>query len=1145
MDLLSGLNPAQREAVEHGADGRTGPLIVLAGPGTGKTKVIVHRVARLLQSGAEPSTVLAVTFTNKAALQLRDRLRELVGPAADEVRASTFHSLGLSIVRRFAADLGLPPVRADSAILDSAQRSRLLREAILRQSLFADSRAAGLDAAVEFVGAQVSALCNRGRLPDDALAFARAWEQSIARGLDSAGRDLDPDDLPAERARHARFDAAARAYAWLAAECRRRGWLAYDDLILHAIRLLRERAGPAAMLRSEIRHAVVDEFQDVNAAQIELLRLLFPPRPAAPGADPPGPDLCIVGDDDQAIYGFRGADDRAFEKFDRIWPGSRRVTLSENYRSERAVIDAANRVIGLAEARFAPDKRVERARTLADDPPAPGAGVECVELDDDSEAAGAVAAMILTDRAAGPLPDRPWDKYAVVCRTNAHVARVAAALRLEGIPVRASRSESLIDDDGVQDVLAFVELLANPGASWAARRLLVRPPLAADPHDAMQAERRYRAQAERARFEGGPARPASPPFCAWLAAQPDLPPALRQPAQRLAAWNAELSELAARARAEEVIQRAVSLIDAAHADLLPGRARARRVSALVALVRFARLAQSRLEPPGDVREFWSYWNDLSGDDRTLRAAAPIESRVEDPEDALDAGGADPDADGPAVAVLTAHKAKGLEFDTVFVPNVSPSSGYGKAERRDPDAQLPDGIDGDASAARSAERAEERRTFYVACTRAARRLVLLAKRNKAPSRSTHFFEEFTRRPEGRALVTVRPGAAVFAAAAEALGGAPLRSATARLDEESADADGFDRARREARLAAAEALERVEAAGAGERELDEAAALLRNAAARLAITAHVERERAVPAWAADAREPGLAAFAESLLRARARDDRVPASAPRPPLSLSYTSVQAYLDCPRCYWLRFVQGLPERERRVTAAGTAVHQALERFYLRVRAAESAGEPAPTRDDLLAYGREAFLARWPAGEPIDEGEFEQTAAQLQLMLDRLHDPRAQVLEVERKARWEYHARDPDRPDGGTTHRFEARIDRVDQVTLPDGRVGFRIVDYKTGGAWQRYKEIKRDDLQMGVYALALPHIVPDIDLAATTAEYWLLSTGERGSIRMSDLDLDAVRNTIDTAVRGILAGKFAPSPKCRGGECLHLPGPAEPGANR
>jgi RecB family exonuclease len=369
-------------------------------------------------------------------------------------------------------------------------------------------------------------------------------------------------------------------------------------------------------------------------------------------------------------------------------------------------------------------------------------------------------------------------------------------------------------------------------------------------------------------------------------------------------------------------------------------------------------------------------------------------------------------------------------------------------------------------------------------------------------------------------------------------------TGRLDEETDEVGAFDRARRDARLAAAEALERMDAVGAGERELAEATARLRNAAARLAVVAHVERERAVPEWAARAREPGLEAFAASLVEARAREDRATTSAPRPPLSLSFTSVQAYIDCPRCYWLRYVQGLPERERRVAVTGTAVHKALERFYLAIRAAESAGEPPPTRDDLIEMGREEFLARWPRGETVDEGQFEQTAAQLLLMLDRLHDPDAQVLEVEHTVRWEYRAADPDHPGASTTHRFEAKIDRIDQVTLADGRAGFRVVDYKSGGAWKKYREIDPDDLQMGIYALALPHVVADIDLSSTVAEYWLLSTGERGAIRMSDLDLDKVRATIDKAVAGILAGRFTPGPNCRTGECLNLPGPIDPGAH-
>ena len=1128
--LVDGLNDAQRDAVLHGSESavevRTGPLIVLAGPGTGKTRVIIHRIARTIADGADPESILAVTFTNKAAAQLRERLSGLVGSTvAGRVRAQTFHALGLSLIRRFASDLGLPPIRRDAAILDSAQRIRLVREAITTQGLFGSRRAKGLDTLAELVQTSMRALADRAIESETCTTFLETWRNRLEQGQDSTGRSVDDAELQAEAAKLEEFQDITLAYAWFQRECRRRGWLGFEDLIMLSIRLLRDIPRAAAIVRAEFRHALVDEFQDVNAGQIEFLRQLFPPHDAStPGIDPAGPDLCIVGDDDQAIYGFRGSDDQAFTRFDRIWPGSRRVLLTENYRSQAPIIAAANRVISLAEHRFAPDKLVVRAASLAPKPLEPGAGVTCIELVNDLDDGAAIATSILLDRAAGSIPNQPWNKYAVVCRNNADITRVVADLELEGIPARGSFGDPLGEDQGVQDVLAWITLLVNPRENWPVRRILTRPPLAAEPLAAMEYEKRFRGE----RAMHGDDDP--PSFLHWLAGAAGADAIIGPAVQRMVSLHRRLADLTATSAAPEAIEQIITLTDAAHADLLPARQRARRISALIALVRLARMAHGKLDQPGDLREFWRYWQDLNVEDRSLRQVGGLDDRT-DPN-------GDDDADGdenPAVTVISAHKAKGLEWDTVFVPRVTPSHGYGKSGRNE-DSPIPAGLLADDGATSDAGRqaAEERRIFYVACTRAERRLFLLSKKNKGKSKSTHYFEEFTREAEGQSLVHVLDVADLRKKAAAHLGREDLTGA-GDSSHNDLGGDALDRARLNVRLAAAEALEFADRPDAGSDDIAAAGTRLRSAAAKLAIVSHISAKRTAPDWIAS--DPALSQYAATLLSIISRADAPALEAPRPPLKLSYTAIDTYNRCPRCYWLRFVKGLPETQRKQTILGTVVHTALERFYSAVRDAESSGSEPPTLDTLLRIGRTEFMSAWPPGVDLNRSEFDQALAQLTMAHDKLHDPESQVLELEKAIHWEYTVPADDSGAPATKHTFTAKIDRIDQTTLADGRSGFRVVDYKTGQAWKKLTSPPLDDLQFGIYALALPHLLPDLSLDDVVAEYWLLTTGERGVIPLASLKLDKVRNVINTAVRGILAGDFESKKDCDG-DCRILRAP-------
>lgn len=1125
--------------------------MVLAGPGTGKTRVITHRVAHLIhERNVDPERIVAVTYTVKAAKQLRERLHDLVGNSAESVHAHTFHGLGYRLIRRFADVIDLPPPSmngesANGGIMDSAQERRVLRAIITEHNLFPHARAAGLDSAVDQVSRAVAALADAAISNADSRTFIAAARARLARGRALDDSALDAQALAAELARVNRLEEIITAAEHFEHARRASGTLTYADLITLPTRILHSSPHAAAIIRDEFRHIVVDEFQDVNTAQIRFLQALAPPDK--------NPDLCIVGDDDQSIYEFRGADDRAFARFAAIWTGARQIELSENYRSAPVIIDTANSIIARAETRFAPDKRITPP-AKPDPERSVGASVRCIQLRDDKLDGETIAAMLLLDRAESASDLRPWKSFAVVCRSHADAARVKDALDIEGIPNLIARTGAAAEDEGVKDVFAWIQTIVRPRMTHAAVRLLVRPPFSAPLAKVQQWERAYRARLSRfeaAMGEEFDESTATDPggFVDFLAANHADDPIVA----RLAAWHDEFRAFNASHAAAETIFRIITAADPAHADLLPARERARRVSDLVTLVRFARERQARLDEPGDLRAFWSYYEDLSANDQKLGDSAAASGGADERVDGASTGPGDPD-DPDAVRIITAHSAKGLEFDTVFVPRVTPQWGYGKSGSSDDDPDFPDGLiirdlpGHDASALSDKDRciAEERRVFYVACTRAERRLVLLAKKNKSRSKSTHFFEEIVHDspPDLASRVRVFAGEDILKDAAKAGLGRSIANGggdRAALDEEAANfapaearREVFDRARREVRTRAAAALDHAANPDASPDHADESGAVLRDAAARLAALAFAQANNSAPSWA-DERNVG--AYIRAILERAGSDAEgdAPASAgiiiPKPPLDLSYSVIDQYRRCPRCYYLRHIIGLDPLPGTAQVVGSAVHEAMEKFALECRAAEGEGQPAPGAQRLLDLGRKAFFRRWPRSEEVDRLQLDQIAAQLALAFERLHDPSANILEIEKLIKFPYAAASAP----AVKHKFIAKIDRIDQVALEDGTTGFRIIDYKSGQAWESLKSPKPDDLQLGIYALALAHHFgtgdPATDKLAGTAEYWLLSTGERGVLPLTSIKHDRVRKVIDEAVEGMLAGRFEKGSKCTG-EC-------------
>lgn len=409
--LLEGLNPAQREAVEH-ADG---PLLILAGPGSGKTRVVTHRVANLLGRGVPAWQVLALTFTNKAAAEMRARVERLA--PGERVWVSTFHRFGARLLRRYADRVGLDP---NFTIYDAGDARQTLKRVI--ESM----RVAASGYTPERIAAAISDAKNRLIGPDE-------YRPRSGSTLGAIVREVYP-------AYQARLLASAA--------------VDFDDLLLHVARLLHDDADLRAELDERFRYVMVDEYQDTNRAQYVLLRALSVDHP----------NLAATGDPDQSIYGWRGADVGNILEFERDYPDVKVVRLEQNYRSTPAILAVADGLIA--------HNRRRRPKRLFTENPA-GPPVRVVTYADGEDEARGVAETI---RAAVRSGRRRWSDFAVFYRVNALSRTVEKEFRRREVPFQMVRGQEFFQRREIKDVLAYCQLLNNPKDDLAFERTVNVPP---------------------------------------------------------------------------------------------------------------------------------------------------------------------------------------------------------------------------------------------------------------------------------------------------------------------------------------------------------------------------------------------------------------------------------------------------------------------------------------------------------------------------------------------------------------------------------------------------------------------------------------------------------------------------------------------
>ncbi len=417
--LLEGLNEQQRAAVVHNG----GPLLIVAGAGSGKTRVLTHRIAHLLGArGVHPGQILAITFTNKAAGEMKERVGDLVGPRANAMWVLTFHSACVRILRRESKKLGFT---SSFSIYDAADSKRLM--ALVCRDLDLDPK----------------------RFPP----------KSFSAKISNLKNELIDEEEFAGQAADGFEKTLAEAYAMYQARLREANALDFDDIIMTTVHLLQAFPDVADHYRRRFRHVLVDEYQDTNHAQYTLVRELV-----GPGTDEvPAAEVCVVGDADQSIYAFRGATIRNILQFEEDYPDATTILLEQNYRSTQTILSAANAVIERNENR--------RPKNLWTEAGA-GATITGYVADTEHDEAQFVADEIdrLTD--AG---DAKAGDVAIFYRTNAQSRVFEEILIRVGLPYKVVGGVRFYERKEVRDVLAYLRVLANPEDTVPLRRILNVP----------------------------------------------------------------------------------------------------------------------------------------------------------------------------------------------------------------------------------------------------------------------------------------------------------------------------------------------------------------------------------------------------------------------------------------------------------------------------------------------------------------------------------------------------------------------------------------------------------------------------------------------------------------------------------------------
>ncbi|OLB06842.1 MAG: hypothetical protein AUH14_05240 [Candidatus Rokubacteria bacterium 13_2_20CM_69_15_1] len=669
------MNDTQRAAVTHDA----GPLLIIAGAGTGKTTVITHRIAWLIaQKKARPEEILALTFTDKAAAEMEERVDTLVPYGYADVEIATFHAFGDRLLREHALELGLQP---DFRVLNRAEQVIFFRDRLFQFPL---ERYRPLGDPTRHIQALIT-LISRCKDEDVAPEEYAAHAERLAARAHAAPEDAELSERAAQQLE------LARAYAKYQELMAASGAIDFGDQIVHALRLLRVRPYVLAGLQRRFKYILVDEFQDTNWGQFEIVKLLG----ARHG------NVACVADDDQSIYKWRGAAISNVLGFLERYPEARQVVLTENYRSHQPILDSAYRLIknnnpDRLEVKYGITKHLTAVKQAA------GRVPTHLHFETATQEADAVARMIGERVAEGAWK---YDDVAVLVRSNADADQFLRSLNLRAIPWTFSGNAGLYGRPEIRLLIAFLRAVAHPDDSVSVHYLassdLYQVPIVDLTRCSTYADRRHRWLFDVLRTVE-----------AVRELRDEVGDEGREAIRRLIADLTRYMELAREMPTGELLYQ--FLVDSGWLARMSKAATARDEAEVQNISKFFRRVQdaSKALRYDNVREFVNHLDALidAGEDPAV-AEAEVET--------------------PAVRVLTVHKAKGLEFPVVFLVTLAQDK-FPLRGRKDA-LELPVELIKEALPSGDFHKQEERRLFYVGMTRAMRELCLTSARDYGGTR----------------------------------------------------------------------------------------------------------------------------------------------------------------------------------------------------------------------------------------------------------------------------------------------------------------------------------------------------------------------------------------------------------------------------
>jgi len=735
-DMLEGLNPQQREAVTT----VNGPLLVIAGAGTGKTTVLIRRVAYLIEHvRVPPQEILVVTFTQKAAAEIKRRLEDSIGTPGEDLWAGTFHSFCADILRQHAERLGLPREFQQFDKVDQwIFLRRLLPQLNLDYFLELSDPYRVIYEFVEFIGRAKDELI----FPEEYIAYAQQKQREFDQTHNVRFQDItqflredkyiNTRPSAAEHLQQAEWLTLKKAglavkkmleigeiYRRYQEAMMKAGCLDFGDLIVHCYRLLKENSDIRGMYQDRFSYILVDEFQDTNIAQIELLRLLAEPRR----------NICVVGDDDQAIYRFRGASYASFVKFKDLFPDLAIVKLNQNYRSTQRILKASDHLIEHnAEARYDPEKNLWTEKEE-------GEIVKLFVSSEFTDEAAAIADIVEEQVGRLPVDQKDYGKFAVLYRAHAHRELTTKEFDRRKIPYQTVPAEDLVATEVVQEVFSFLQTVRNRKIAGLKDTLPLMKILSL-PRWKVPVEELVKlfSLIDNQRLSiydllSDPSRPRQ---------GVEIGTSLQRMTKgRLSELNGVLEQIAQMVeQGRSVLEIVEFIISQSEYNIASLQSQGTREAEQVmrAISGLLRFVQEKTEHDQN-RSFLSFVEYL---DFFIEAGGKIQ-----PVSPLEIGQARPNVptggDGlvNAVKCMTVHAAKGLEFDTVFLVGLTNSRF--PTRRRSETVAFPSELLKEIIPSGDVHLQEERRLFYVAMTRAQRSLYLSAI-DKKGNRKSRFVEE---------------------------------------------------------------------------------------------------------------------------------------------------------------------------------------------------------------------------------------------------------------------------------------------------------------------------------------------------------------------------------------------------------------------